>query len=217
MIAATRFRAMFWFPSILFSVLFGFQKNVFSQDLSGYEQTCSEVGFKRKTEAFGECVLELRRRDLTAKKQATEPSAIVSESKRPPVTGDGTPDDQTCRKFGMTPGSEPYGQCRLQLKVAAENAQRQQELYEQQQRAYEQQVAEHEEGKRRREKEKALKQLELGLRLMAGQAPLDAVLATDGKLPIAPQRPAIETYTITTPGGMTNCTYITSARVMNCF
>lgn len=33
-----------------------------SLDLSSYEKTCSDIGFKKETTAYGECVLELDRR-----------------------------------------------------------------------------------------------------------------------------------------------------------
>lgn len=188
-----------------------------ADEFSVFSNVCTEIGFKPKTEAHGDCVLELRRRELSKKQQTSRPSEALEMPQKVKIPGDGSPDDNTCQKFGIFPGSDAYGQCRIQLKTAAENAQRQQALYEQQQQAYEQQLAAYEEEKKRREKAKALKQLELGLRLLAGQPPADAAMATAGMMPIAPQRPSVETYTITTPRGMTNCTYVSSARVMNCF
>lgn len=190
----------------------------FADELENFSKTCTEIGFKAKTEAHGDCVLELRRRDAKEKQSTERTASQPPRSATAKRNGDGTPDDTTCQRYGFDVGSEPYGQCRLQLRLAAENAQRQQQIYEQQQRAYEHQLAAYEEEKKRQEKAKAMKQLELGIRLMAGQAPLDAALATEGKLPIAPQRPAFENYTITMPGGRTTpCTYNTVARIMNCF
>jgi hypothetical protein len=207
-----------------------FYGTAFAEDLGGYATTCEEIGFKPRSEAFGNCVLELRRRnqknldaplpDITSRKP--ERRAQRDTGIQHPTAGDGTPDDLTCQKFGISPGTDAYGQCRVQLKTAAETAQRQHAVYEQQRRDSEQQIAAQEEARRKRERDQASNNLiEYGLRLMGGQAPIDAALGVQGKPPItrqiAPQDPVMQNFQINTPGGFANCTYNSALRIMNCF
>lgn len=50
---------------ILCVVMFflAFDKPCYSSDTSKYEETCIDIGFKKKTEAFSNCILELIERD----------------------------------------------------------------------------------------------------------------------------------------------------------
>ena len=74
---------------------------------SSEEASCIEMGFKRKTESFGNCVLELMgRRD----------AAIAG----------GDPDGATCIKYGFKPKSPEYASCRLQIDQARQQAQQNQ-------------------------------------------------------------------------------------------
>jgi hypothetical protein len=77
---------------------------VLASDLTSYEKTCADIGFKKRTPAFGECVLELDRR---AKAQQTRPtqSRPAQEVRETVVRGDGTPDDQQCQGFGWNVGT----------------------------------------------------------------------------------------------------------------
>jgi len=203
-----------------------------SQDLSLFESDCAEIGFKNKTEAFAECVLELRKKSSLNRENrrnaATQNDQIRKDNSGNrggvgfAIRGDGTPDDLTCQKFGISPGTDAYGQCRVQLKTAAETAQRQHAVYEQQRRDSEQQIAAQEEARRKRERDQASNNLiEYGLRLMGGQAPIDAALGVQGKPPItrqiAPQDPVMQNFQINTPRGFANCTYNSNLRIMNCF
>lgn len=127
---------------------FSLSQAVFALDLSAYENQCADIGFKRKTPPFGECVLELRARGATI---ARSPANAASQ-------GDGTPDHSTCSRYGFNAGTTEYAQCRMQIDVARSQAQ-------DQQRQYEAQVAEQQKAK---EKAKGEALLMLGLGMMAG-------------------------------------------------
>jgi hypothetical protein len=129
-------------------IAFSLSQAVFALDLSAYENQCADIGFKRKTQPFGECVLELRARGGTS---ARSPVNAVSQ-------GDGTPDHSTCSRYGFNAGTTEYAQCRMQIDVARSQA-------EEQQRQYESQVAEQNKAK---EKAKGEALLMLGLGMMAG-------------------------------------------------
>jgi hypothetical protein len=95
-------------------------------DLTNYENACAEIGFKKKTPAFGECVLELHSREgkTAPAKQKQAQNAIGH--------GDGTPDHATCAKYGFQAGTTEYSQCRMQIDTARTQARQQQNEYEQQ-------------------------------------------------------------------------------------
>jgi hypothetical protein len=140
---------------ILFGLLTGCGLSV--AGLAEHEATCSELGFKKKTQAYGECVLELDQRETAGRaqavKQALQQTQIQAQQK-----GDGTNEHQMCAKFGFTVGSASYSDCRLKIDIAQrEQAQRQaaydieQQRYQEEQRRYDAQVAEYE---RQKEKQK---------------------------------------------------------------
>jgi hypothetical protein len=157
------------------------------------EATCLEIGFKKKTEAYGRCVLELLDRGGVSSNQA----------KQTPPSG---PDDATCRQYGFKPGSNEYASCRLQIDQARQDARRQQAQFEQQQRQYEAQL---EAQRDARSRAAGLALLNLGLGTMAGGN-------LPGTAPVAPvpQQNFNRTYTL--PGGkIMNCT--TTGTMTNCF
>lgn len=106
---------------------FLFANIAFSFDTSNEEKTCVDIGFKLKTESFGNCVLELLERN----------SSSNTQSKQAPIT---SPDDATCRQYGFKLSSSEYASCRLQIDQARQDAQRQQANFQQQQRQYETQL-----------------------------------------------------------------------------
>ena len=131
------------------------------------------------------------------------------------MRGDGTPDHGTCRRYGFTPNTAAYGQCRLQLDHAKQQLERQQAEYEIRQQEYEERKTAYEDAQERR---RGVMMLDASRRLLSGQGFANSFAGAAGLAPIAPQRPAIENYIITMPGGkMTNCNYVPSMRVMNCF
>lgn len=175
--------------------------------LAEQEATCSDLGFKKKTQAHGECVLELDQRET--------------------AEGDGTNEHQMCVKFGFVVSSAPYSDCRLKIDIAKrEQAQRQaayeieQQRYQEEQRRYEAQVAKY---KREEERQKDFALMRFGLALAGGTSPyFSENLANAGRqslglAPSPPTRPQWqENFTITNSAGqMTNCTMV--ANNINCF
>jgi hypothetical protein len=176
--------------------------NVFALDTSVEEKTCSEIGFKRKTEAFGNCVLELFQRK--GGQDARNQSQTAGQA---PISND--PDDATCRKYGFKAGTNEYAQCKQQIAQAKQDAQRQQAQYEAQQRQYQAQLIEQ---KRQRETAASMALLNMGLGMMAGGSPQ----TNFGPPPVAPQPPANLNRTYILPGGrMMNCN--TTGSITNCF
>ena len=59
--------------------------NLFAEDLSSFEKVCAEVGFKPKTQDYGDCVLELRSRELKKVNKAKSQRAnkVVPEDDLP--------------------------------------------------------------------------------------------------------------------------------------
>lgn len=95
-------------------------------DLTNYENTCADIGFKKKTPAFGECVLELHSRE--GKTSPAKQKQVQATNNQ----GDGTPDHATCAKYGFQAGTTEYSQCRMQIDTARTQARQQQNEYEQQ-------------------------------------------------------------------------------------
>ena len=219
------------FLTVLTVLLMVFPSISNAKDLNSYGAECKEIGFKPKTPAYGECVLELRKRDMGSNSTTTPSTTPTSTSTPSTVQGDGSADDTTCQKYGFSPRTAPYSQCRLQLDTATRQFEAQQRQYEAQQaqyqaqqnqyyeqkRIYDQQVAEQQAEKEQR---KNLKLLELGLRMSGGQPIGDAARATAGLAPLAPQepaRPAFENYTVRfSNGSTTNCTYNTVFHRADC-
>lgn len=196
-------------------------------DLVQHEGTCAELGFKKRTPAYGECVLELDQRQKTTKvaieklEQIRRQENINRESdiakQQMQQRGDGSVDHQTCNRFGFIVGTATYSDCRLKIDIAKrEQAQRQAtydaELrrYQEEQRRYDQQVAEYE---REKERQKGLALMRFGAALAGGTSPhFSENLANAGRQslglsPVAPTRPQIQNFTITNPAGrMTSCT-----------
>ena len=102
--------------------------NIFAADLSSHEQTCADLGFKKRTPAYGDCVLELDRRGRTqsnsqaaqeADRQRAEQQRQAQEQQRAAAArGDGSADHQTCAGFGFVAGTTPYSDCRMRLALA---------------------------------------------------------------------------------------------------
>ena len=135
------------------------------------------------------------------------------EQERIAREGDGTTEDLLCKKYGLKPLTSGYAECRMRLDFAKAESQKKQEQYEREKAEYDRQVAA---IQKEREKQRAMKQLELGLRMMGGQSPIDAVNSVGAGMPIAPSHPMPINQTITMPNGrMINCT--TFGTNTNCF
>ena len=182
------------------AILMIFGGQAFALDLTKHEQTCSEIGFKPKTPAFGECVLELHGRD--SKTNSSKPSQANSTQTVTPqqnARGDGTTDHTTCAKYGFQAGTTEYSQCRMQIDTARKQA-------EEQERQYQEQV-----DAQARAKEKAQGEalFLFGMGLLSGAQPN----AQSSNLPFIQPPRTRHTYTLpngkmmtcTTNGGFTNC------------
>jgi hypothetical protein len=188
----------------------------YALDTTKEENTCTYIGFKKGTESFGNCVLELvDRNKKTVSKNATvatQADAPRKSKNEPQVAGDGSNDDSTCQSYGFKPASSDYSSCRLQIDLAKQNAKQQQDIYQQQKAQYDEQVAAIEKQKA---KERNMKQLEMGLRMMGGQSVQDAAMAT-ARMPPLPQAPGPITQRITMPNGR-GMTCTTVGTNTNCF
>ena len=74
--------------------------HAFAAGLAEHEAMCADLGFKKRTPAYGECVLELDRRASTEKGKAVQ-QVRQQEQQR----GDGTSEHQTCNRFGFVVGT----------------------------------------------------------------------------------------------------------------
>jgi hypothetical protein len=184
---------------IFISLLFWVSPS-FGLDTSAQEKTCSEIGFKKKTEAFGNCVLELVNRGGDASSKPSQAS-FSNDS-----------DDAACRGYGFKPNSGDYASCRQRIDLAKQSAKQQQDIYDQQKRQYDDQLASIEKQKA---KERNMKQLEMGLRMMGGQSVQDSAMAT-ARMPPLPQAPGPITQRITMPNGR-SMTCTTMGTNTNCF
>ena len=101
-----------------------------SGDLSLYKGQCLDLGFKDKTEKFGECVLALSNR-----------AESDMNSERNMKVGDGDPDDSTCEGYGFRSGTADYETCRHRLKNARNFYERELQTYERARAEYERGVA----------------------------------------------------------------------------
>ncbi len=151
---------------------------------SAHEQTCEEIGFTPKTPNFGNCVLELVRRESL-------PPAPAQQNTPPNYTqrGDGTPEDLACRNFGLQVGTSDYSTCRAQMA----QLRIQQQQYELQVQQYQQQMAEVE---RERRRQRGLAMLQFGAGMANSRSPyFSDALAAGGRAvlgiaePPAPQNP----------------------------
>lgn len=160
-------------------------------DTGPEEAACIQLGFKKKTEQFGNCVIVL----VSKKRVATEASSL-------------DPDDATCRKYGFIPNTNEYAACRLQIDQAKQDAQRQQAQYNDQQRQYQAQL---DEQKKQRNQAQGMALMQMGAGISSG-----AYNARNGygTLPTAPTPlesprtyilPGGKAMTCTTTGSVTNC------------
>jgi hypothetical protein len=111
-----------------FSGLILFGEVLLAADIAPYEKTCSELGFKKKTPPFGNCVLLLLNAATKQKLELEESKLREQEVKRRELEatlGDGTPDHAKCFRSGLIPGTALYEDCRKSIveeKAAAEAA-----------------------------------------------------------------------------------------------
>jgi hypothetical protein len=131
------------FFEIVLANLLVLSATCFGADISGYEKTCLDLGFKQRSPAYGECVLELEKRgsagEKLAERQRMEQQQQQNRQRAAEINqrGDGTPDHQTCYKFGLIPSTPQYSDCRLKLTIAKREADQRQAAFESERRRYE--------------------------------------------------------------------------------
>lgn len=128
----------------------------FGADLAEYEKTCLDLGFKKRTLAYGECVLELDKRATADQKQAERQRAEqqrLAQQRAADINrrGDGTADHQTCYGFGFVPGTTPYSDCRLRITIAQREVEQRQAAIDAEQKRYETKLAAEREQKEQEE------------------------------------------------------------------
>lgn len=191
---------------ILFSISVIFFFNAYALNTSAEEKTCIDIGFKKKTEPFASCVLELIQRKEN--KSNTVPSSSNN------------PDDITCSNFGFKVGSNDFAQCKLQINNARQQAQIQQQQYEQQIRQYEEQKRQYEEQQalfiKEKKRQEALRGLDMSMGLMSGQYSwTDAGRVGMGLPPLPKPTPPQNQIFVMPNGRIVNCS--TTGSITSCF
>jgi hypothetical protein len=205
--------------------------NLFAEDLSSFEKVCAEVGFKPKTSDYGDCVLELRSRELKKtnkpkiQKANTEQSSQANQIASPKTreVGDGSNNDNICQKYGFNVGDEGYKKCRLDLDVAQRQAEAEMAQFEQQKRQYEEQKRQYEAQLQaehdKKEMQAGMNLLMYGLGLAGGRTRSEAAPALYG-LPMYPRQPAPTIVniapSISRPGQNMRCDYDYYTKLMRC-
>ena len=195
--------------------------NAFAAGLADHEKTCAELGFKKRTPAYGECVLELDRRATDAQTQIDRQASQQAQQR-----GDGTPDHQTCARFGFVVGTAAYSDCRLKIDIAKQDQAQRQAAFDSEQLRYEREKQRYDEqlAAQAAEKERQgyLGLMRFGLAMMGGTSPYAsenvaaAARGSIGAAPVPPTRPQIQSFSITDRSGRrTNCTAI--GNNINCF
>ena len=192
---------------ILIFFLVSFNTHVFAIDTSKEEKTCSEIGFKRKTEAFANCVLELVQRN-----NSTQSVSVQSNRSSSSQVTTNNPDDALCVQYGFKVNTNEFAQCKQQIHNARQQAQLQQQQYEQQKRQYDEQQALIEKERKRQQSQRLF---DMSQRLASGQSLTDVGRAGMGLPPLQqPTLPSNQTFVM--PNGRTmTCT--TTGTITNCF
>ena len=218
---------------LMFAVFFN-SHSVYADEFEQYGNTCKEIGFKPKTPDYGDCVLELRSRELKkiskakVQKSNREQSSTVNQivSPIPFEVGDGSNNDSICQKYGFKVGDEGYKRCRLDLDVAQRQAEAQMAQYDQQKRQYEEQKRQYETALAAEESRQTAKAwgnvLMYGLGRAGGSTHDQAAPALYGlpmypRPPTAPAPSIVNVYPpISRPGQNMTCNYDYFSKLMRC-
>jgi hypothetical protein len=183
------------FIKIVLSLLVLIPEIALSLDTLDEEKKCKEIGFKKNTEAYGNCVLEL----IDRKKSESSISAVSNDA-----------DGQLCLRYGYKPNTNDFANCKLKIDQARADAASRQAAYDENKRQFDAQMAEY-------QRQKAIAAnmalMQCGLNMMSGASCSGARV---GPPPIAPRPLSPMTQTITMPSGRTvNCT--TTGSITNCY
>lgn len=206
---------------ILAICLFTLTPNLVSADsFEIYESTCKEIGFKPKTPDYGDCVLELKRRDGGYVAPSTKRQ---NQTKSPKQTSNSeTSTHQTSNNQQYEAEANDFFR---QQQVLYD---KQMNLYQVQQAEFARQKNEHDAmvaaAAEKEREEKGMRQLEMGLRMLAGESVQDAAMGAARIPPLRVAPPSMprmqfqENYRITTPnGGLVNCRYDPNIRQATCY
>jgi hypothetical protein len=185
---------------IVLSLSFIFTCGLSLAGLAEHESTCSELGFKKRTPAYGECVLELDQRESNSKGSAAKQTQLDAnlkaqqQAQQAQLRGDGTVDHQTCNKYGFAVGTATYSDCRLKIDLARQDAQQRHAQFEAEQRRYQEKLAAYEKETERRKGEALLR---LGLGMMGGGSSRPSASLA----PTPPVPPAFQQFNVDIRGG----------------
>ena len=189
-----------------------------------YESTCKEIGFKPKTPDYGDCVLELKRRDGGYVAPSTKRQ---NQSKSPKQTSNSEPSTHQTSNIQQyeAQANEFFRQQQNLYDMQMAKYQREEAEYSRQRSEYDAQIAKREAAAEERQN---LKLIEFGLRALSGTSPnavtnFSNASADTMRIPRLPepQRPTMqlqENYRITSPnGGLVNCRYDPNIRQATCY
>ena len=216
----------------LFIVLFIVSFNSFA-DLDDYKFTCEQIGFKSQTEDFGECVLELRKKDKVKQKANDTARKKANDTARKKA-------NDTARKKANAAKQQRAQQQRAQQQRASD-AQRQQAIAQANahfakiqaqnaaiQRQYQAEVAAYrkdladarKQAADEKRRDRGLKLLELGLGIASGKYEGRGINSTYSSRPL-PAPPSINPYSryrLTFPdNSYMDCDYNSRTRNADCF
>lgn len=144
---------------------------------------------------------------------AYEIAQAMKRSQQPTTADQTAKDAETCSNYGFKRGTNQFADCMMRIDLARREMLQQQAYYAQQMMQYQQQVAAREAEQKRRQ---SAYMTELGIRMMGGQAPLDAAVSVGTGAPITqPQMPST-TRLYTLPNGR-SMTCTSSGNIVNCF
>lgn len=221
-----------------------------TKDTRSEEATCKEIGFRPKTVAFGDCVLELLSRKeaggqiVTSSPLTSSPPSPSQTSRRaarlrnttsksePVIEVALTPNEQICAGYGFKKGTTQFGQCLMQLDDAQRQAELQQQQYQLQLAQYQHELTVYEAQQKAIKEERDRRKWAMIGRLGAGMANStspsflgalnEGLAAANGvpispPVPVAPQPPASQNYTIRLPSGnQVYCNYNSFSGYMSC-
>ncbi len=172
--------------------------NTYALDISVYEKSCADIGFKTGTPTFGECVLELDRRASAQTRNNVKNSD----------------EGLQCEKFGFSSGTQAFADCRLKLEINKQEAAQRQAVFAAEQKRYQEQVAA---AKKEKERQQGLALMRFGAALAGSTSPTFAGGIADANRAMGwapPEPPKLQSFMIQGPRGTTTCMVI--GNMYNC-
>lgn len=193
----------------------------FEFDVQKHKTTLKNSAEEARRQAKEQAKQEWKAREEQEKRIKEYAAEQKRTAARVAKEGDNSPDDLTCKKYGIKPNTPNYGQCRMQLDMARQQAaaaaEQQQRQYEAQQRQYEAELAARK-AERQKEKDRqvGMALIGIGTGMMTGKSVGTAV--SDMSSPVRPAPPpnTPQTQVITLPNSRpVTCTTVNT--VTNCY